>query len=60
MLTNLQEGVTAAPLIIVSERGFDFHNHGQDEDIVFATNDILVKAGFIFDEGDDDECRYAS
>jgi hypothetical protein len=53
MLQYLQEGVSCAPLIIVSERGFDFHSHGSEEDKVFATNDILIKSGFIFEEEDE-------
>jgi hypothetical protein len=34
-----------APLIIVSERGTDFHNHDPTEDVVLATVDILKEAG---------------
>lgn len=58
MLKHMTEGKSAAPLIIVSQRGFEFQNHGPEEDTVFATQDILKKAGFIFEEGneDDTEC----
>ncbi len=54
VLSCMTEGVSAAPLIIVSERGFDLHEHGDNEDVVFATQDILKKAGFLFEEGCDD------
>jgi hypothetical protein len=36
-----------APLIIVSERGFDFNIHEQSEDTIFSTVDILTEAGLL-------------
>ena len=53
MLEYLQEGVNCAPLIVVSERGFSYFEHESAEDRVFHTNDILEKAGFIFEDEND-------
>jgi hypothetical protein len=55
MLKGMTEGVSASPMIVVSERGFELYTHGPTEDICFATQDILKKAGFKFEE-DDNEC----
>lgn len=50
MLTYLQEGVNVAPKIAVSQRGFDLFNHDINEDVIFDTEEILVKSGFIFED----------
>lgn len=40
-----------SPLIIVSERGFEYHSHDYTEDKVFDTCEILKEAGFTFEDG---------
>jgi hypothetical protein len=49
-LMHYKEGITISPLIIVSERGFEYFEHEHYEDKVFDTCDILKKAGFIFED----------
>ena len=39
-----------SPLVVVSERGFDYHDHHHTEDVVLDTNFVLQKAGFQIDE----------
>jgi hypothetical protein len=51
ILIGGKEGVSLAPLIIVSELGFDLHSHPADSDKVFATNLLLKKTGLLNDEG---------
>jgi len=50
MLQCFQEGVCIAPVIVVSERGFSLYEHGDDEDDVYSTEDILKEAGFTFED----------
>jgi len=51
--TNFAEACPA-PLIAVSEKGFDLTDHQQGDDFFFATVDILKKAGFNIN-GEDNE-----
>ena len=44
-LSRYRPGINISPLIIVSQRGFDYCNHENDEDKVFDTCDILTKVG---------------
>ena len=39
-----------SPLVIVSERGFEYINHEHSEDNVFDTCEILKKAGFTIED----------
>ena len=41
--------LTPAPLIIVSERGFECNLHEHNEDSFFATVDLLKKTGLLDD-----------
>ena len=45
-----KDNTVISPLIIVSERGFEYCNHEHIEDKVFDTCKILEKAGFEFEE----------
>lgn len=47
---NKHGGVFLAPIIMVSERGFDLMKHDQNEDEAFAMIDILAKTGLLNDE----------
>jgi hypothetical protein len=42
--------ISIAPLIIVSEKGFDYHAHNEEEDSVFDTMTILREAGFTIED----------
>jgi hypothetical protein len=44
-----------APLIVVSERGFDLVDHQQGDDTFFATVDILKKTGLLCEPGYNEE-----
>ena len=50
LLTYVPKGMVIAPLMIVSERGFDFNAHETAEDNVFSTRDMLKLAGMLEDE----------
>ena len=53
LLQYLPHGIVLAPLILISERGFDwFNHHTKEDDFVFATVDILKLAGMLEDENE--------
>lgn len=47
---NKHGGIFLAPVIMVSERGFDLMEHDHNEDEAFAMIDILGKTGLLNDE----------
>jgi len=49
-LTHYQEGMLVSPLTIVSERGFDYHDHDHNEDFVLDSIEVLAKAGFFIED----------
>lgn len=50
LLKYIPLGAIVAPLMLISERGFDFNEHDITEDGVFATAEMLQKAGMLEDE----------
>lgn len=50
-LSYYKEDMVLSPLTIVSERGWDYVEHEDCEDVVLITSDVLKAAGFTF--GDD-------
>jgi hypothetical protein len=47
VLLTSGKGLCLAPLIVVSERGFDYFTHEIEEDRILVTHEILKKAGLI-------------
>jgi hypothetical protein len=55
LLTCINEHISPAPILIVSQRGFDLHEHSPSEDVVFATNLLLKKTGLLCEPDYNDE-----
>ena len=54
MLSHFKDGVSIAPVIVVSERGTDVFEHELEEDMYFNTEEILIEAGFEFGDNSDE------
>jgi ubiquinone biosynthesis protein Coq4 len=50
LLNGAKHGARLAPVMIVSEKGFDLNSHGENEDQIYATDKIMQAAGFDFGE----------